>query len=69
MNKRSIILVVDDEDRNRKLLEALLVQLGYEVILAISGEEALQKVQDTPLDVILLDILMPGRKKYDLAGY
>ena len=37
MEKRSIILVVDDEDLNRKLLEAMLVPLGYEVIIAGKG--------------------------------
>lgn len=61
------ILVVDDEDRNRRLMEALLVPLGYEVILAVDGEEALRKVQETPLDVILLDVMMPGISGFDVA--
>ena len=61
------ILVVDDEDRNRRLMEALLVPLGYEVILAVDGEEALWKVQETPPDVILLDIMMPGINGFDVA--
>jgi putative two-component system response regulator len=61
------ILVVDDEDRNRRLMEALLVPLGYEVILAVDGEEALRKVQETPPDVILLDVMMPGINGFDVA--
>ncbi len=44
MEKRPKILVVDDEDWNLRLMEALLIPLGYEVILAHDGEEALQKV-------------------------
>jgi len=61
------ILVVDDEDRNRRLMEALLVPLGYEVILAVDGEEALRKVRETPPDVILLDVMMPGINGFDVA--
>lgn len=61
------ILVVDDEDRNRRLMEALLVPLGYEVLLAADGEEALRKVQETPPDVILLDVMMPGISGFDVA--
>lgn len=67
MEKRPLILVVDDEDRNRRLMEALLVPLGYEVILAVDGEEALRKVQETPPDVILLDVMMPGISGFDVA--
>ena len=67
MEKKSIILVVDDEKLNRRLLEALLLPLGYEVILAVDGQEALEKVNDTPPDVILLDIMMPGFDGFDVA--
>ena len=67
MEKIPIILVVDDEDRNRRLLEALLVPLGYHVILASDGEEALQKVQGIPPDIILLDIMMPGLNGFEVA--
>ncbi|MBL6995455.1 HD domain-containing phosphohydrolase [Desulfobacula sp.] len=67
MEKKSLILVVDDEDRNRRLMEALLVPLGYEVIFASDGHAALQKVNDTPPDVILLDIMMPGLNGFEVA--
>ncbi len=42
---KSKILVVDDEERNLRLMEALLTPLGYEVILTLNGEEALEKVR------------------------
>ncbi len=54
------ILVVDDEEVNRELLEAILVQEGFEVELAADGPTALAQATDYPPDLILLDILMPG---------
>lgn len=53
------ILVVDDEDRNRRLMEAMLMPLGYRVFLAVDGEDALKKMPEVQPDVILLDIMMP----------
>src|SRR5215510_7072009 len=53
------ILVVDDEVKNVKLLEALLLPRGYEVVIASNGEEALRQVQQERPDLILLDIMMP----------
>ena len=53
------ILVVDDEAKNVKLLEALLLPRGYEVVQASNGEEALQQVQQERPDLILLDVMMP----------
>ena len=60
------ILVVDDEERNRRLMEAMLLPLGYEVLLARDGIEALDRVREIPPDVILMDIMMP--KMDDLAA-
>lgn len=67
MGKKATILVVDDEDRNLRLMETLLLSLGYEVILARDGGEALERVQLTPPDLILLDIMMPGLDGYEVA--
>jgi two-component system KDP operon response regulator KdpE len=54
------ILVVDDEPQLRRVMRATLTDLGYIVIDAKSGEEALEKLHhDTP-DIILLDLNMPG---------
>ena len=57
---RPRILVVDDELRNRRLLDALLVPEGYEVLTAASGEEALGIVSEHRADLVLLDVMMPG---------
>ncbi|MFC1934153.1 HD domain-containing phosphohydrolase [Chloroflexota bacterium] len=59
MEEKAKILVVDDEDGNLRLLEAMLSPLGYEVILASDGEDALAKVKETSPNMILLDTLMP----------
>ncbi len=53
------ILVVDDEIRNVKLLEAQLLPRGYDVVTASNGEEALRKVAEERPDLILLDVMMP----------
>lgn len=67
MGKKAKILVVDDEDRNLRLMEAMLIPLGYEVVLAHDGEEALQKVKEIPPDVILLDVMMPKMDGFEVA--
>ena len=54
------ILVVDDEDPIRNVLNMSLAHLGYQVDLAASGEEALEKLQDNlDIDLVILDMLMP----------
>lgn len=65
--KRAKILIVDDESRNLRLMNAMLVPLGFEVILARDGEEALRKVKEMPPDLILLDILMPKMDGFEVA--
>ena len=54
------ILVVDDDLYNRQLLNELLCREGFNVELALDGEEAISKAGFTSYDLILLDILMPG---------
>ena len=53
------VLVVDDEPIVQQLIKFKLRSLGYEVMLASNGEEALGFVQERHPDVILLDVLMP----------
>ena len=53
------ILIVDDEQDIRTYLSTLLGDHGYETVQAKDGEEALQKVQAEPMDLITLDISMP----------
>lgn len=60
---RSKILVVDDEQMNVELLEGILSK-EYDVVTAMSGTEALIKVEKTFPDLILLDIMMPNMNGY-----
>lgn len=53
------ILVVDDEPRYVRLLEANLRADGYEVLAALDGLQALETFSTTPIDLILLDVMMP----------
>jgi putative two-component system response regulator len=59
MGKKPIILIADDEDRNRRLMEALLLPMGYEVLKAVNGKDAIEKAKETSPDVILMDVMMP----------
>ncbi len=55
-----LVLVVDDEPGNLELLRTALTADGYEVVTASRGEEALEKVEASPPDIILLDVALPG---------
>jgi adenylate cyclase len=61
------ILVVDDTPVNLKLLADLLVAKGYAVVTATSGVDALAKVEGEPLDLVLLDVMMPGMSGYEVC--
>jgi two-component system KDP operon response regulator KdpE len=54
------ILLVDDESAIRRALRPPLVELGFQVVEASRGEEALQLLRSGPIDVVLLDVNMPG---------
>ena len=62
------ILIVDDERRNRELLEVMLSTEGYLLETATCGDEALRMVARQPPDLILLDIMMPGMDGYQVAA-
>jgi len=53
------VLVVDDEKNIRMLFRDELEEAGYEVDLAESGKEALDKIDSSPPDLVILDIRMP----------
>ncbi len=67
MKAKPVILVVDDQTQNNDLLEAFLVPEGYEIIKATSGEEALAKLASTEIDLILLDVMMPGMDGFEVT--
>ncbi|MFH1153347.1 MAG: HD domain-containing phosphohydrolase [Pseudomonadota bacterium] len=59
MDRRPRVMVVDDEDRIRRLMEAYLSPWGYDIVLARDGRDALEKIQEEPPDLILMDVMMP----------
>jgi adenylate cyclase len=67
MKDKPVILVVDDQPQNIELLEAHLVPQGYEIVKAANGEEALGKISDHQIDLILLDVMMPGMNGYEVC--
>jgi len=64
----STILIVDDEEHNRKLLELLLRAEGYRTLTAADASQALAAIAGSPPDLILLDIMMPEMDGYELAA-
>lgn len=68
MNGPKRILVVDDEEMNRDLIEALLEDFGHEAELAEGGEEALAKL-NLDFDLVLLDVMMPGMDGFEVARH
>ena len=65
--KEETILIVDDEEKNIKLIKGILASEQYHVFGALSGEEAITMVPDICPDLILLDIMMPGMDGFEVC--
>jgi two-component system, cell cycle response regulator DivK len=63
MSKR--ILVVEDQEDNRRILRDLLTSVGYEVVEAVSGEDGVRMAETHAPDLILMDIQLPGLDGYE----
>jgi pilus assembly protein CpaE len=61
------ILVVDDDPDTVKFINIMLSRLGYTVVSATSGMEALERVQAEHPDLIILDVMMPGMDGYEVS--
>ena len=66
MDKPKRILIVDDVEQNRELLESILTSLGHEAETAGDGVEALAKLK-LDIDLVLLDVQMPGMDGFEVA--
>ncbi|PLX93963.1 MAG: DNA-binding response regulator [Desulfuromonas sp.] len=60
INQSKSVLVVEDEEDILALLHFNLIKEGYRVECAVCGEEALKKIAETPPDLMILDLMMPG---------
>ncbi|MEL6673367.1 MAG: response regulator transcription factor, partial [Bacteroidota bacterium] len=67
--KRIHILVVEDDPTLRKLLQQNLRFEGYELSLAVHGEEALEKIQANNFDLILLDLMLPRMSGIEICKH
>lgn len=61
------LMLVDDNSINRRLGKAILAKLGYEPLMASNGEEALGILRREPVDLVLLDLEMPGMDGLEVA--
>ncbi|MFH5884363.1 response regulator [Halalkalibaculum sp. DA3122] len=66
-SENTTILIVDDSEQNVWLLSHVLKREGYNILDASNGKEALQIVELTPPDIMLLDIVMPGMDGYEVC--
>jgi len=67
MTEPVTILAVDDQQANLRLLDAVLSPRGYRVVRASSGEQALELLPSSGVDLVLLDIVMPGIDGYEVC--
>lgn len=61
------ILVVDDQETNLRVLGDMLGHLGFDIVPALDGEQALRRLSARPVDLILLDVLMPGLDGFEVC--
>ena len=66
-NKKNHLLVVDDDDRIRNLLKDFLKNNNFMVSTAIDAEKAKTKLDFLKFDLIILDVMMPGKNGYELT--
>lgn len=58
------VLIVDDSPTERHVLEQIMIEAGFEVISAESGEEGIAKAKSEMPDLVLMDVVMPGINGY-----
>ena len=69
MKDKPAILIVDDEIRNIELLKAYLEPYNYKILMTSNGEEALNIVAENNIDLILLDVMMPGKNGFEVTKH
>ncbi|WP_338553644.1 response regulator transcription factor [Paenibacillus sp. KS-LC4] len=63
------LLVVDDDPHIRTLLRHFMTKEGYRVVEAKEGEDAVHKLKEHPIDLAILDVMMPRMDGLELCGY
>jgi len=62
------VLVAEDSMYMRGLITAMVTEAGYEVVVAVDGDDCLRKVEASPPDLLLLDLVMPKRNGINVLG-
>jgi two-component system cell cycle sensor histidine kinase/response regulator CckA len=62
------VLVVDDQDVVRDVMRLALESAGYDVVTASTPSRAIELVRDTPVDLLITDVVMPEMDAFELAG-
>ncbi len=60
MKPKRTILIVDDKQEMAETLTDILEDYGYTVVIALDGYQALKCIKESPIDIALIDIIMPG---------
>ncbi len=68
MSEKKQLLVADDDDEFRDLLYMYLKSKGYKVLTASDGGEALKIASSEPIDLLLLDLMMPVKDGFQVAS-
>ncbi len=69
MERHATILVIEDDPVQRKALQEILRQEGYEVDAAANGEAGLERLQEIPFDLVLTDLNLPGISGMEILSY
>jgi putative two-component system response regulator len=67
MEIKPVILIVDDQPQNIELIEAHLVNENYDIVTAVNGKDALKKLSENVIDMILLDVMMPEMDGFEVT--
>ncbi|MEJ2628000.1 MAG: response regulator [bacterium] len=60
------ILIIDDDSRIRASLASLLEEEGYAILSSSNGEEGLKIASNEKIDIVLLDVILPGRSGIEI---
>lgn len=67
MQKQTKILVIDDDPDLQTVVKSVLESKFYQVVAALDGDEGLRKVVDERPDLIILDVIMPGKSGFEVC--
>ncbi len=65
--EEAVVLIADDSEISREVLSSILSAEGYQVICAEDGDQALELIQKTRINLVLLDVLMPGKNGFEVC--